>query len=90
MMTSSRRAYVWTWLPGQTFPVVAGLVERDYQDRYRFTYGRRYLARHDAISLFPDELPFSPEARLRPMMHCPPACVTPLPMHGGGVSSSTA
>ena len=60
MMTSSRRAYVWIWLPGQTSPVVAGLVERDDQDRYRFTYGRRYLARHDAISLFPDELPLQP------------------------------
>ena len=44
-MTSSRRAYVWIWLPGQTSPVVAGLVERDDQDRYRFAYGRRYLAR---------------------------------------------
>ena len=60
MMTSSRLAYVWVWLPGQTSPVVAGLVERDDQDRYRFTYGRRYLARHDAISLFPDELPLQP------------------------------
>lgn len=59
-MTSSRRAYVWVWLPGQTSPVVAGLVERDDQDRYRFTYGRRYLARPDAISLYPDELPLRP------------------------------
>ena len=59
-MTSSRRAYVWIWLPGQTFPVVAGLVERDDQERYRFAYGRRYLARPDAISLFPDELPLHP------------------------------
>jgi serine/threonine-protein kinase HipA len=61
MMTSNRRrAYVWVWLPGQTSPVVAGLVERDDQDRYRFTYGRRYLARQDAISLYPDELPLRP------------------------------
>lgn len=59
-MTSSRRAYVWIWLPGQTLPVVAGLVERDDQDRYRFTYGRRYLARQDAISLYPGELPLRP------------------------------
>ncbi len=59
-MTFSRRAYVWIWLPGQTYPVVAGLGERDDQDRYRFAYGRRYLARHDAISLFPDELPLQP------------------------------
>lgn len=60
MMTSSRSAYVWIWLPEQTSPVVAGRVDRDDQDRYRFTYGRRYLERPDAISLFPDELPLRP------------------------------
>lgn len=60
MMTSSRRAYVWIWLPEQTFPVVAGRIDRDDQDRYRFTYGRRYLERPDAISLFPDEVPLRP------------------------------
>ena len=60
MMTSSRSAYVWIWLPEQTSPVVAGRVDRDDQDRYRFTYGRRYLARDDAIGLFPDELPLQP------------------------------
>ncbi|WP_280553006.1 type II toxin-antitoxin system HipA family toxin [Halomonas sp. 25-S5] len=60
MTSSSRRAYVWAWLPGQTSPVVAGLVERDDQDHYRFAYGRRYLAREDAISLYPDELPLRP------------------------------
>ncbi|MGP9740172.1 MULTISPECIES: type II toxin-antitoxin system HipA family toxin [Halomonas] len=59
-MISSRRAYVWIWLPRQTFPVVAGLVERDDQDHYRFTYGRSYLTRPDAISLFPEELPLRP------------------------------
>lgn len=56
----SSHAYVWIWLPGQTSPVVAGLVERDDQDRYRFAYGRRYLAREDAISLYSDELPLRP------------------------------
>lgn len=60
MMTSNVRAYVWIWLPGATSPVAAGLVERDDQDHYRFTYGRRYLARPDAISLFPDELTLQP------------------------------
>lgn len=59
-MTSSQRAYVWIWLPDQTSPVAAGLVERDDQDRYRFAYGRSYLARADAISLFPHELPLRP------------------------------
>jgi serine/threonine-protein kinase HipA len=60
MMTSSRRAYVWIWLPEQTSPVVAGRVDRDDLDRYHFTYGRRYLERPDAISFFPDELPLQP------------------------------
>lgn len=59
-MISSQQAYVWAWLPDQTTPVVAGLLERDDRDRYRFAYGRRYLAREDAISLFPRELPLRP------------------------------
>ncbi|EWH03411.1 type II toxin-antitoxin system HipA family toxin [Halomonas sp. BC04] len=59
-MTSSQRAYVWIWLPGQTSPVAAGLVERDDRGRYRFAYGRSYLAREDAISFFPRELPLRP------------------------------
>lgn len=66
MITSSRRAYVWIWLPGETSPVAAGLVERDDQDRYRFTYGRRYLARQDAMSLFPGELILQPGSQEQP------------------------
>src|SRR5947209_7872549 len=49
-------AYVWTWLPGNTEPVVAGLltsVGRELQ----FTYGRSYLARNTAIPLYTPELP---------------------------------
>ncbi|WP_280562091.1 type II toxin-antitoxin system HipA family toxin [Chromohalobacter sp. 48-RD10] len=56
MTTSNDRAYVWVWLPGQTEPVAAGLLQHE-QGGYRFLYGRRYLERDDAISLFPDELP---------------------------------
>ncbi|MFD4403321.1 type II toxin-antitoxin system HipA family toxin [Nocardia sp. NPDC058499] len=51
-----RDAYVWVWLPGHTDPVVAGRVQRD-GSRYRFGYGRSYLNRQDAISLYPPELP---------------------------------
>ena len=50
------QAYVWTWLPGNTEPVVAGLltsVGRELQ----FTYGRSYLARNNAIALYTPELP---------------------------------
>lgn len=49
-------AYVWVWLPGEPQPVVAGRVQRR-GNRYRFGYGRSYLARSNAISLYTPELP---------------------------------
>jgi serine/threonine-protein kinase HipA len=59
-MTSDRRheeAYVWIWLPGETQPVVAGLIARQTDSRLMFNYGRSYLARPDAISIYEPELP---------------------------------
>ncbi|UYX06022.1 type II toxin-antitoxin system HipA family toxin [Pectobacterium cacticida] len=59
MMTSDKnpdRAYVWIWLPGTTQPVVAGALTRD-GDRFIFNYGRSYLERKDAISIYEPELP---------------------------------
>jgi serine/threonine-protein kinase HipA len=59
-MTSERRhdeAYVWIWLPGETQPVVAGLIARQRDGRLMFNYGRSYLARRDAISIYEPELP---------------------------------
>ena len=56
-VTGPRQAYVWIWLPGAQTPVVAGLLRREQPGGYVFTYGRSYLQRPDAISLFPDELP---------------------------------
>lgn len=50
------QAFVWVWLPGHTEPVVAGRIFRDGQ-RLSFNYGRSYLAREDAISLYLPELP---------------------------------
>lgn len=58
-MTSEQRyaeAYVWAWLPRQTQPVVAGRLAREGSN-FRFNYGRSYLARKDAISLYEPELP---------------------------------
>jgi len=58
-MTSSAlyaEAYVWVWLPGRTEPVVAGRLARD-GGVFLFNYGRSYLARADAISLYEPELP---------------------------------
>jgi serine/threonine-protein kinase HipA len=51
-------AFVWVWLPGHTDPVPAGRL--DFQrrgSRYRFGYGRSYLERDNAISLYEPELP---------------------------------
>lgn len=49
-------AYVWIWLPGETEPVVAGLVTKD-GDRLIFNYGRSYLGRENAIPIYEPELP---------------------------------
>ncbi len=49
-------AYVWIWLPEATEPVVAGKLEAHGQ-RLLFNYGKQYLQRPDAISIYPAELP---------------------------------
>jgi serine/threonine-protein kinase HipA len=55
-----REAYVWTWLPGETTPVVAGRLVRD-GERILFVYGRTYRERPNAIPLYLPELPLRPE-----------------------------
>jgi len=60
--TSARQAYVWVWLPGEVEPVVAGVVVATEQrlggeEVLLFSYGRSYLSRPDAISLWTPELP---------------------------------
>jgi serine/threonine-protein kinase HipA len=51
-----REAFVWAWLPDETRPVVAGRLAAA-GDRIVFNYGRSYLARKNAISLYEPELP---------------------------------
>ena len=53
----ARRVFVWTWLPGESAPVVAGAVDRIGADRLDFTYARSYLDHANAISLYTPELP---------------------------------
>ena len=53
----ARRVFVWTWLPGQSAPVVAGAVDRVGADRLDFTYARSYVDNESAISLYTPELP---------------------------------
>lgn len=53
----ARRVYVWTWLPGESAPVVAGAVDRVGADRHDFTYARSYLDNEHAVSIYAPELP---------------------------------
>jgi serine/threonine-protein kinase HipA len=66
-MTSSdpRQAFVWTWLPGASEPVVAGRIDAD-GPMHTFTYARSYRRRRDAMSLYEPELPLVP-GPLRPV-----------------------
>ena len=57
--TSYSEAYAWVWLPNATEPVVAGLLTQQ-GPQLVFNYGRSYLARPDAISLYAPELPLQP------------------------------
>lgn len=53
-----RDAFVWVWLPGHVEPVVAGRLHFQRNGRRCiFGYGRSYLSRPDAISLYTPELP---------------------------------
>lgn len=59
MMTSNTKyteAFVWIWLPNETKPVVAGKLTAE--GKYLiFNYGKSYLERDNAISLYDAELP---------------------------------
>jgi serine/threonine-protein kinase HipA len=57
--TMYSEAYVWVWLPDAAEPVVAGLLTKQGAQLV-FNYGRSYLARPDAISLYAPELPLQP------------------------------
>ncbi|KXU91302.1 phosphatidylinositol kinase [Paraburkholderia monticola] len=49
-------AFVWTWLPGMTEPVVAGRLAAA-GGQMLFNYGQSYLGRDNAIPLYAPELP---------------------------------
>jgi serine/threonine-protein kinase HipA len=60
--TTSDRVFVWCWLPGQTEPVPAGVLERrNGSEDLSFRYGNRYVERADAISLYAPQLPLQAE-----------------------------
>lgn len=63
-MTTSdaQTAFVWTWLPGEGDPVVAGRIDVD-GPLHTFTYARSYRERRDAVGLYEPELPLVPGTR---------------------------
>ncbi|MCY3989170.1 MAG: HipA domain-containing protein [Gammaproteobacteria bacterium] len=67
MTPGSRGAYVWIWLPGQTWPVPAGRIFKT-GSRYGFAYGAAYLQRPGAISIYSPELPL----KVGPQLPQPP------------------
>lgn len=56
MTSETGPLFVWTWLPEQTDPVVAGRLDRT-GPIVTFTYGQSYLGRGEAIPVFLPELP---------------------------------
>jgi len=65
MTTSNpQAAFVWTWLPDASEPVVAGRIDAD-GPMHMFTYARSYRGRSDAVPLYQPELPLVP-GTLRP------------------------
>jgi serine/threonine-protein kinase HipA len=60
MTTSNpQTAFVWTWLPGASEPVVAGRIDADGL-QHTFTYARSYRERSNAVALYEPELPLVP------------------------------
>ena len=55
---SYTEAFVWIWLPEMHDPVVAGKLFSS-GEQLLFHYGRSYLARHNAISIYEPELPLT-------------------------------
>ena len=78
-------AFVWIWLPGATEPVVAGKLKAD-ADRLIFNYGKSYLNRKNAISIYDVELPLKPgSCRCVPVLLCRAVSATERRMRGGAV-----
>ena len=57
LTSTSDRAFVWVWLPGQTTPVPAGVLTKQSGSGLWFHYGNEYLNRSDAVSIYGPQLP---------------------------------
>lgn len=67
-------AYVWIWLPGEIESVVAGKLTAE-GDTLVFNYGKSYLERDNAISIYDRELPLRPGALPLPKGLTIPGCI---------------
>lgn len=56
MTSKASEAYVWIWLKDQTQPVVCGRLAHK-SGKLSFNYGKSYLDREDAVSIYGPELP---------------------------------
>ncbi|MDN5881136.1 MAG: type II toxin-antitoxin system HipA family toxin [Nitrosospira sp.] len=56
MISDEDEAFVWIWLPDAPAPVVAGRIAKE-GNRLLFNYGRSYLERRNALSIYEPELP---------------------------------
>ncbi len=56
MTSNAKEAFVWIWLENKNEPVVAGRLENS-KGKLNFNYGKSYLARSDAVSIYEPELP---------------------------------
>ncbi len=65
MTSEPTEAFVWTWLAGAEEPAVAGRLELA-GGIVNFNYGRSYLGRPDAVSIYLPELPLRP-GRIAPL-----------------------
>lgn len=70
MITFSKQAFVWIWLPEETQPIVAGKLESD-NDNIRFNYGKSYLERRNdtrnTTAIYEPELPL--QAGVLPLLN---------------------
>lgn len=71
---SYSEAFVWIWLHNKTKPVVAGKLTMD-GGNLNFNYGKSYLARSDAISIYGPELPLKAGLQMPKAGLSVPSCI---------------
>jgi len=74
LLAPAKQAFVWTWLPGATDPVVAGRIDL-VDGIYSFTYGQSYLGSADAMPLYEPELPLRRGRQVPPAPHSIAGCL---------------